>query len=142
VACNISNPSYVTVSTPTQYGTIYLASDRNITLQVFGGVTYSGSNYGYLTITGYGGTPNPMPNQVSAYAGYGQYTTIDLGLPAGYYSFLLYMSANGSSGHTASISCGSSITYTPTPSPTPSPSPGTSGGGGGGGGGISGFNQN
>jgi hypothetical protein len=61
-------------------------------------------------------------------------------LPAGNYTYLLYMSANGSSGHTASIDCGSSITYTPTPSPTPSPSPGTSGGGGGGGGGLSGFN--
>jgi hypothetical protein len=45
----------------------------------------------------------------------------------------LYMSPNGSSGQSASITCGDIITYVPTPSPTPSPS----GGGGGGGGGSS-----
>ena len=127
------------MSTQSTYGTIYISSDRNITLNVFGGATYSGNNTGWLSVTGTNGTPTPAVNQISQYAANFVQASRNLGLPAGYYNFYLYMSPNGSSGHNASITCGDQITYTPTPSPTPSPSPGTSGGGGGGGGGMSGI---
>jgi hypothetical protein len=123
----------VNVSTPSQYGTIYISTDRNITLNVFGGASYGGNNTGYLSVTGYNGTATPSVNSISVYAANYVNASNNLGLPAGYYQFYLHMSPVGTSGPTASITCGDVITYVPTPSPSPS------GGGGGGGGGLSGY---
>jgi hypothetical protein len=126
------------VSTPATYGTIYISTDRNITLSAFGGAAFGSHTSANISVTGYNGTATPYPSSAYVYAGSYITATNDLALPAGYYNFYLTSSYQGSSGNNAGISCGTVTTYTPTPSPTPSP--GTSGGGGGGGGGMSGIN--